>query len=78
MGNYDDDIDPDGPSRADMERFGDEFVTCPECKSLVYDQAEICQSCGHALRAEPVGVPMWAIAVGATLVALMVGAYLIL
>ncbi|MCA9287656.1 MAG: hypothetical protein KDA05_03675 [Phycisphaerales bacterium] len=72
-----DDIDPDGPSREDLEKFGDEFVTCPECGSLVYDQAEVCQSCGRALEAEEQGIPMWAIVAGALVVAAFVGAWII-
>lgn len=76
MADYDD-IDPEGPSRADMERFGDEFVTCPECKSLVYDQAEVCQACGRALHGEPKGPPMWAVGVGAAVVAALLGAWVI-
>lgn len=77
MSDYDDDLDPQGPSREDMERFGDEFVTCPECGSLVYDQAEVCQACGRALHDEPKGTPMWAIGIGAGLVAAMVAGYLL-
>lgn len=54
--------DPDGPSPEDLERFGDEFVTCPECGSLVYDQAEMCQACGYALMRPDGGLPRWALA----------------
>jgi len=76
MSDYDD-IDPQGPSRADMERFGDEFVTCAECKSLVYDQAEVCQSCGRALHGEAKGPPLWAIGLGAALLAILIGVWVI-
>jgi hypothetical protein len=77
MSDYDDDLDPQGPSREDMERFGDEFVTCPECKSLVYDQAEVCQACGRALHGEAKGPPLWALGVGAALLAAMVVGYVL-
>lgn len=72
MRRYDDDLDPDGPSRDDIERFGDPYVTCPECGSLVYDESDVCQSCGRALHGEPKGVPLWAIAVGAALAAVLI------
>ena len=77
MFDDDDAIDPQGPSREDLERFGDEFVTCPECGSLVYDQADICQACGRALRGESSGPPMWAIGVGAALAAVLIASVLI-
>ena len=38
----------EGPSRADLERFGGELKPCPECGKEVYDQAEVCHACGHA------------------------------
>lgn len=47
-------LDPEGPSAEDLDRFGDEFVTCPECGKQIYDQVEICPHCGHAqTRAHP-------------------------
>jgi uncharacterized paraquat-inducible protein A len=57
------DIHPEGPSPDDMERFGDEWRTCPSCSKQVYDEAEICPHCGEALSTEPVRMPLWAIAV---------------
>ncbi|MFG0327272.1 MAG: hypothetical protein ACF8SC_08430 [Phycisphaerales bacterium JB037] len=56
-------LDPEGPSAEDLSRFGDEFVTCPECGASVYDQAEMCHRCGHAMSREPGGVPRWALVV---------------
>lgn len=53
--------DGEGPSEADLERFGDEYRTCPECGSLVYDQSELCQACGHAFGARETTIPIWAI-----------------
>lgn len=64
--------DPEGPSEADLERFGDEYRTCPECGSLVYDQSEICQACGHAFGASDGGLPIWVmIGGGVALVAVL-------
>lgn len=55
-----DDLDPEGPSAADLERFGDEFVTCPVCGRAAYDQADQCHHCGAWLHAGPTqGVPAW-------------------
>jgi len=44
-------FDPDfeGPSEADMERFGCELVACSECGEEVYDEAEWCPKCGAAM-----------------------------
>ena len=45
----DEGLDPEGPSAADLDRFGGESVVCPECGFEVYDQAEVCPRCGRAL-----------------------------
>ncbi|MEM0984451.1 MAG: hypothetical protein AAGI17_10930 [Planctomycetota bacterium] len=58
---YDDHVDPEGPSASDLERFGSEFRTCPECGSEVYDQADICQACGHVFAQPGGGLPLWAV-----------------
>lgn len=44
-------FDPEfeGPSDADIERFGAEFVSCPNCTTDVYDQAEVCPTCNFTL-----------------------------
>jgi len=57
--DFDEGLDPEGPSQADLERFGDEFITCPECGSRVYDQVPLCPECGHAFSNQPGGVPVW-------------------
>ena len=63
-------LDPEGPSRADLERFGDEFRTCPECGADVYDQAELCPKCGHAFGQQRHSAPVWVyLTVGFVLVA---------
>jgi len=36
----------DGPSPADLDRFGDDTGYCPECGAEVYDQAPACPACG--------------------------------
>lgn len=76
-GVFDDDIgdapDPEGPSPEDLERFGDEFRTCPSCGSDVYDQAELCHVCGHAFE-EPAGKPpVWILIVLAIALLAMLG-----
>jgi hypothetical protein len=45
------DFDPDfeGPSCDDLDRFGSDTVTCPECGEEVYYDAAICPQCGHAI-----------------------------
>lgn len=59
--DWEEGLDPDGPSPEDLDRFGDEFQTCPNCGASVYDQAELCARCGHAFNQRPGGLPMWAI-----------------
>lgn len=39
------DLDPEGPSEADLDRFGDESVTCPNCGADYYDQLDACPHC---------------------------------
>ena len=41
----DDDLDPEGPSADDLERFSGEHRACPSCGSEVYDEATICPVC---------------------------------
>lgn len=59
--DLDEGLDPEGPSRADLERFGDEFLTCPECGADVYDQTALCPECGHAFGNLPGPTPVWMI-----------------
>ena len=42
-----DDLDPEGPSAADLARFDRAASTCPSCGSEVYDDATICPVCGE-------------------------------
>lgn len=57
-----DDIDPEGPSAEDLERFGSQFRSCPACGAEVYDQAEVCPECLAPMSAtRSQGLPTWAI-----------------
>jgi uncharacterized OB-fold protein len=53
--------DDEGPSEADLERFGDATRRCPECGREVYDEAAICPHCGHAFSEAARRPPVWAI-----------------
>lgn len=51
--------DPEGPSEDDLERFGDEFITCPHCGAKIYDQAEVCPNCLMAVHIRPKSKAVW-------------------
>lgn len=70
--DLDEGLDPDGPSAADLDRFGHEFATCPNCGREFYDQSELCPHCGEAIRRESAGLPMWAIITVAVVLAAFV------
>jgi len=61
-------LDPEGPSAADLERFGGETITCPVCGVETYDQAELCHNCGAAqgLSTGP-NRTLWTVLVGVVL-----------
>jgi len=65
-----DDLDPEGPSEADLDRFGGDTRPCPMCHADLYDDAEFCHVCGHVLHREtsPMGLWHW-ITVGLILLA---------
>ncbi|MCW5774879.1 MAG: hypothetical protein KIS87_00335 [Phycisphaeraceae bacterium] len=66
--DLDEGLDPEGPSAADLDRFGGAFVLCPECEFEVYDQAEVCPRCGRALTSLAARkTPWWVILVTAFL-----------
>jgi predicted nucleic acid-binding Zn ribbon protein len=46
-----DDERDEGPSEADIQRFGDVTQKCPQCGTELHDDAAVCWSCGHALAA---------------------------
>lgn len=54
-------LDPEGPSGVDLDRFGSELDTCPNCKSTIYDQSEICPRCGWYLGDDPKTVSLWVV-----------------
>ena len=64
---YEDELDPEGPSRADIERFGDAEHACSSCGSEVYEDAPLCHVCGHALEDRSGGPPLWAAIVAVVL-----------
>lgn len=66
-------LDPDGPSAADLDRFGDEMVTCPSCGKQIYDQSEMCPHCGHAMETPAKRIPLWTI-----LLTILLGALLLI
>lgn len=61
-------LDDEGPSAEDLDRFGDEFVSCPNCGKAIYDQSEICPYCGNAVTAEESGSKLWVVVVAALVV----------
>lgn len=67
-----DDIDPEGPSAEDLAKFGDEFITCPNCKRSIYDQSELCPHCGEAIERPKASVPVWAIVTAVVVVGVLV------
>ncbi|MCL4221435.1 MAG: zinc-ribbon domain-containing protein [Phycisphaerales bacterium] len=74
--DIDEGLHHDGPSAEDLDRFGDEFRTCPNCGRQIYDQAEICPYCGDAVLDRPVGLRWWVIlAVVLLLVVLLVAIF---
>ncbi len=68
----------EGPSEADMERFGGVTRPCPSCKADLYDDAEVCWKCGHALSGEASGPPKWVAVVAGVVVAAIVISYVVL
>lgn len=64
--------DDEGPSEADIERFGDATRQCPECGREVYDEAEICPHCGHAFSREARRAPVWVVVTAVVVVAAFV------
>lgn len=59
--DWDEGLHPEGPSAADLERFGDEYKRCPNCHADVYDQAELCHACGHHFQVSTGNAGKWLI-----------------
>jgi hypothetical protein len=51
----------DDPREEDVEAFSGVTRTCPNCRSEVYDEAELCWNCGHVFSGEPKPMPRWVI-----------------
>ena len=47
----------ENPSPDDLERFSRDTAYCPDCAAEVWDQAEICSSCGAYLHGDPISHP---------------------
>ena len=62
----------EGPDEADLERFGGVTQTCPECKAELYDDAEVCWKCGHAMQARTHTPPTWVMIVIAAVITFVV------
>lgn len=61
----------EGPSQEDIERFGDQTRTCPECRKEVFDDSAVCYHCGHAFENTTAGSgkgKVWIIAVATLIV----------
>jgi len=65
-----DDVD-EGPSDEDLRTFGGVTQACPACRTELYDDAELCWKCGHALGIDRRGVPIWAFVVAVLLLGLL-------
>lgn len=62
--------DHEGPSEADVERFGGVTRTCPACGAEVYDDTAVCYGCGHAFGASrEARVPAWMLVVVGVMIA---------
>tara|TARA_E500000318_G_scaffold85651_2_gene81780 strand:+ start:38073 stop:38384 length:312 start_codon:yes stop_codon:yes gene_type:complete len=52
-------LDPEGPSAMDLDQFGSELDTCPNCNATIYDQSEMCPECGWYLGEAEKSVSLW-------------------
>ncbi|MGD9690974.1 MAG: zinc ribbon domain-containing protein [Phycisphaerales bacterium] len=67
--------DDEGPSEADIARFGDVTRSCPACKKEIYDDAELCYHCGAAIEGaarSSGGMPSWVIITSGVILAAFV------
>jgi uncharacterized protein (DUF983 family) len=63
---HDNGID-EGPDESDLERFGGVTQSCPKCRAELYDDAEVCWKCGHALHARANTPPPWVVIIAVVL-----------
>ena len=71
--------DPEGPSEADLERFGDVTVKCKGCGTELFDDVAVCWKCGQAIGAgdkEETKAPVWVVAAAILVVVAFVIAYI--
>ncbi|MBL4808851.1 MAG: hypothetical protein JKY43_02180 [Phycisphaerales bacterium] len=54
-------LDPEGPSGADLDRFGDELMRCKRCGAQMYDQATVCHECGEYVVEGEKSLSVWMI-----------------
>jgi RNA polymerase subunit RPABC4/transcription elongation factor Spt4 len=64
-------LDPEGPSAADLDRFGDELSVCPSCKKALYDQSPLCPHCGHLMEEPSRTLSLWVVLVVVLMTALL-------
>lgn len=58
------DIDPEGPSAADIEQFSGVTVACAGCGTELMDDVSECWKCGRAVGGRSThesGLPLWAV-----------------
>ncbi len=71
MSQYDEQLD-EGPSEADIERFSGETRSCPACGSEVYDESDLCHTCGHAFTSTDGRLRIWHGLIAVGMIALIV------
>lgn len=68
-----DEFDPEGPSEEDLDRFGGDGVTCPNCDRDVYDGLDTCPHCNADLHAKGEARASMATIVAVVLIVVLVG-----
>jgi hypothetical protein len=72
----DPEMDPEGPSEADIEQFSDVTVICKGCGTELLDDVSECWKCGRPVGGKgshESGLPTWAVLTVVVLVILAVG-----
>jgi predicted nucleic acid-binding Zn ribbon protein len=67
----DDDLDPEGPSAADIARLDRDTARCPACDAEVYDDASVCPICGEILTTPARRIGAIAVAIVALLIVMI-------
>lgn len=68
---FDEGLDPEGPSVEDLHRFGDEFTRCASCGYDFYDQSSVCPNCGHLVQQADKPISRWVLLASAFIVILL-------